>query len=80
MRFDSHGIDESLEGILRPVGIHPGLEGLRPVGIHEGLEGLRPVGIHEGLEGLRQVGIHEGFCRWELEDETIVIKESSNFD
>jgi hypothetical protein len=49
MRFDSHGIDESLEGILRRVGIHPGLEGLRPV------------------------GIHEGFCRWELEDETIVI-------
>jgi hypothetical protein len=38
------------------------------------LEGiLRPVGIHEGLEGLRPVGIHEGFCRWELEDETIVI-------
>jgi hypothetical protein len=61
MRFDSHGIDESLEGILRPVGIY------------KGLEGLRPVGIHEGLEGLRQVGIHEGFCRWELEDETIVI-------
>jgi hypothetical protein len=49
MRFDSHGIDESLEGILRPVGIHPGLEGLRQVGIHEGLEGLRQVGIDQGF-------------------------------